>query len=102
LNSPLELTVQEYCAEDSSYTVQGKLPAPPDLKELAERARSVYGRTMLMEKLAVLVALAGTSTIHVHGNGDLVVTGVENVERARELLEPLLGASSGRKPRKKA
>jgi len=95
LSAPLDLTVQEYCAEDSSYTVQGKLPTPPDLEKLAERAERIYGRAMLMEKLSVLVVLAGDSTVHVHGNGELVVTGVEGVDRARELLEPLLSPSGG-------
>ena len=74
----LNLSIHEYCTEDDTLTVHGNFPQAPDLAELAQSAREIYPRIILMEKLKTLVVIAGQATVHIHGNSDLVVNGVRS------------------------
>ncbi len=86
----LNLSIHEYCGEDDTLTVQGRSPRSPDLKKLAETARKLYPRIILMERLDVLVVIAGKATVHIHGNGDLVVNGVRSLEEAKLILDRIM------------
>ncbi len=86
------LSIYEYCAEDSSYTVQGQLNNPPDLKTLSRIAKNKFDRVIHMEELNALVIISGESTIHIHPDGELAVNGVSSEEAAEQLLEQLFDA----------
>ena len=90
MNDKHNLVLEEYCAEDSTFTAQGRLPYRPDLLSLSETGRKYWGRALLMEKLDVLIVLAGESSIHIHGDGRVVINGVKNLEEAESLLKRLL------------
>ncbi|MGM0380999.1 MAG: hypothetical protein ACQEP7_03350 [bacterium] len=84
------LSLHEYCAEDDTHTAQGKLEFEPDLNRLAEAGEKKHGKVIQMEDLETLVILAEGPTIHVHGNGKLVLNGVSSLEEAQKLIEELI------------
>lgn len=84
------LTIREYCAEEDTCTVRGKLPVAPDLVEMERRALVNFGKTMRMAKMDVLVVITDTATVHVHGHGEIVVNGVKSLEQAQTILEKIL------------
>ncbi len=85
----LELSIYEYCAEDDSYTVRGKLEQPPNLDALSTAAERLFEKTIRMEHLNALVIIAGDATIHLHPDGEVVVNGVGSEEAAEKLLSRL-------------
>ncbi len=87
------LVLGEYCAEDSTYSAQGRLPAPPDLEALRERAAAIWGKALLLKRLDALVITAGKATVHVYGDGRIVLTGVRDLNDASSLLHQLKGRS---------
>jgi len=90
MNDNHDLVLEEHCVEDSTFTAQGSLPFRPDLLSLSETGRKFWGRALLMEKLDVLIVLAGESSIHIHGDGRVIINGVKNLEEAESLLGQLL------------
>ena len=86
----LNLSIHEYCTEDDTLTVHGNSPQAPDLARLAEAAREIYPRIILMEKLKTLVIVAGKVTVHIHGNGEIVVNGVRSLEEAELILDRIM------------
>jgi len=84
------LSLHEYCDEDDTHTAEGNLGFEPDLDKLAEKAEKLHGKIVQMEELDTLVVLPEGPTIHIHGNGKLVLNGVSSLTEAEQLVEKLI------------
>ncbi len=84
------LSLHEYCDEDDTHTAEGKLDFEPDLDRLAERGEKIHGKVIHMVDLDTLVVLAEGPTIHLHGNGKLVLNGVSSLQEAENLVEEMM------------
>lgn len=87
--SDFNLSIHETCAEEGKYTVEGKAPGPLDLVGLARRAEDLFDRAMLSLNLGVLYLIRSGITVHLHGDGGIVVNRVASVGEAQEILSPL-------------
>lgn len=83
------LAIHETCAEEGKVTVEGRAPEPLDLVRLARKAEGHFDRAMLSEKLGVLYLIRGGVTVHLHGDGGIVVNRVGSTSEAEEILCPL-------------
>jgi ArsR family metal-binding transcriptional regulator len=86
------LAVHESCAEEGKFTVEGKAPGPLDLADLARKVEEFFDRAMLSEKLGVLYLIRGSVTVHLHGDGGIVVNRVASVGEAEKILTPLFNS----------
>jgi len=86
----MDLEIYEYCAEDDTYTVQGKMPGAVELAVIEEKGKALTDKVMLMERMDVVVLIFDTVTVHIHGNGEIAVNGARSVDQAREILEGLV------------
>ena len=82
----LNLRIHEYCVDDDTITVEGVAPHPLDLQALAEEGKKLTSRVMLMERLNVLYLVLDSVTIHLHGNGEIMVNRVKSIEEAENTL----------------
>ena len=88
--SELNLTIHEYCVDDDTLTVQGKFPRLPDLSALAEIGRGISSEVILMKRLDVLYFTVDRATVHIHGNGEILVNSVKSIEEAKQILTRLM------------
>ncbi len=82
----LNLRVHEYCVDDDTITVEGVAPRALDLPALAEAGRKLTPKVMLMKRLNVLYIVLDSVTIHLHGNGEIMVNRVKSLEEAENIL----------------
>ncbi|MFH1039122.1 MAG: hypothetical protein V1789_10700 [PVC group bacterium] len=94
----LNLSVHEYCHEESTVTVQGTVPHPLDLPALARAGKKLTEQVMLMDRLEVLYLTLGGVTVHIHRNGEIVVNRVGSIEEAERILSLLLGDDNRSEP----
>ena len=85
----IELEQHEYCAEDATYTISGELDFKPNLIELLKRARKLYDKVIDMTGLDTIVVVTDGPTIHIHGNGKVIINSAQNIEEAQEHLKLL-------------
>ncbi len=85
----LNLSIHESCGEEGKFTVEGRAPEPLDLAKLARTAEELFDRTMLSRNLGVLYLIRGGVTVHLHGDGGIVVNRVRSVGEAEEIIAPL-------------
>jgi len=88
------LELEEYCAEDKTYSARGRLEPPPDPAELVERAQKAGARPLPLPKLGALLVVAGPVSAHFHSDGRVILNGVKSVEEAERLLDSLLAPSA--------
>jgi ArsR family metal-binding transcriptional regulator len=86
----LNLTIHEYCVDDDTLTVQGKFPRPPDLPCLTEISRGISSKVILMKRLDLLYFTVDRATVHIHGNGEILVNSVKSIEEAEKILTRLM------------
>ncbi len=85
----LNLSIHESCGEEGKFTVEGQAPGPLDLAGLSRRAEGFFDRTMLSQNLGVLYLIRSGVSVHLHGDGGIVVNRVRSVGEAEEILAPL-------------
>jgi len=90
MSSSYQLTVEEYCAEDSARSARGRLLVPVNFAKLAESARQAGEKTLQLDRLGVLLISRGNATIHIHRDGRIVINGIDGRREAEEMLDLLL------------
>ena len=81
------LSVREHCAEDETVTVAGRLAGPIDLVAAETSARRATPNVLRMERLGVLSVILEEATVHLHADGEVVVSGVRDEAAARRALQ---------------
>lgn len=82
----LDLTIHEHCVDDDTLTVQGKFPRFLDLPALAKIGRGTSSKVILMKRLGVLYLTIDRVSVHIHGDGEILVNKVRSIEEAKNIL----------------
>lgn len=80
------LRVIEFGDDDEDHTVHGAIYHPIDLLAIEKTARNISDNVMLMRCMNIVFISLNNSIIHIHGNGEIVMNGVNSIEVAEDIL----------------
>jgi ArsR family metal-binding transcriptional regulator len=82
----LNLRVIDFGDTDEDHTVHGAIYHPIDLSAIEKAGREISAKVILMRCMSIVFITLNEVTIHIHGNGEIVVNGVNSIEEAENIL----------------
>ncbi len=88
----LNLRVIEFGDTDEDHMVHGAIYQPIDLSAIEKAGREISENVMLMRCMNIVFITLNEGIIHIHGNGEIVMNGVNSIEDAEKILLRLFAA----------
>jgi len=85
-----ELNLENYCAEDDTYSATGKMLIKPDFNTIQKNATTKNYKTICMKSLGGIIIIKNNKTLHIYSNGKVVINKISSLKEAINFLEEIL------------